>query len=70
MKYTLREYHQMVVEKLGPDVRARISAGDLVDLLDELEQLRKFRANEPLLPQIGAVRDSRISIINSTADFQ
>ena len=70
MKYTLREYYQMVVEKQGPDVRARISAGDLVVLLDELEQLRKFRANEPLHPQIGAVRDRRISIINSTADLR
>ena len=53
MRYTVREYHQMICNKLGPDKRANITAGELVDLLDELVQLRKFRANEPMLPELS-----------------
>jgi len=52
MRYTLKQYHQLLVEKLGPDVRVNISAGQLVELLDERDQLRRLAANEPLHPDV------------------
>lgn len=42
MRYTTKEYHQMVIERHGPDARAHVTAGELVDLLEELEQLRRL----------------------------
>lgn len=60
MKYTLKEHHQRLIERHGLDARAHVTAGELVDLLEELEQLRRLATNEPVMEAI--IPEKRIQL--------